>query len=290
MATVRGLWRTRTLLLLLLSIAAIMLGFIGEIPVPLRPGNTWTLIEVGGSRGLINGVMPTTDATAIEIVLRGAGPARCRTGSDVAHESVRASRARTVSVARAPRPVIRQALDAVSAIPITTRTPLVVYLVGYLLVVNVLWMYNDRYLLVLLPIVAALALGWSRVRAEVPRLAWLATAVFALVGVAGTRDGLRFNESVRDSWQALVDSGVRPADIDAGYTWTGWVLYAHPENLARELTVRDVPWITSKRQLPYILSKTRLDGYNIASEVAWTDDAPWPGPDRLLVLKRRAPD
>jgi hypothetical protein len=110
------------------------------------------------------------------------------------------------------------------------------------------------------------------------------------VAVVGTRDALRFNQSVRDSWQALVDSGVRPSDIDAGYAWTGWSLYAHPENLAKGLTVQDVPWITSKRWLTYVFSKSALDGYEVAREVTWTDDAPWPGPDRLLVLKRRAPN
>jgi hypothetical protein len=289
MATVGRLWRTRTLALLLLGIAAIMLGFIREIPVPLRPGSTWTLIEVGGSRGLINGALPMRDATSIELVLRGLGLLATALAA-MALVSRAGAAARTVSTGRAWRPLMRRAVDAVRTIPITTRTPLVVYLAGYLLLVNVLWMYNDRYVLVLVPIVAALALGWCGAGREVPRLAWLATAVFALVGVAGTRDALRFNESVRDSWQLLVDSGVRPADIDAGYAWTGWVLYAHPENLSKGLTVHDVPWVTSMRKLPYILSKTRLDGYNITREVAWTDDAPWPGPDRLLVLKRRTPN
>jgi hypothetical protein len=40
----------------------------------------------------------------------------------------------------------------------------------------------------------------------------------------------------------------------------------------------------------YILSKAPLDGYDVAREVAWTDDVPWPGPDRLFVLKRRVPN
>ena len=169
----------------------------------------------------------------------------------------------------------------------TPAHPLVIYLAGYLLLANVLWMYNDRYLIVLLPILVALALGRPH-GAEVPRAAWGATAVIAIVAVMGTRDALRFNQSVRDSWQSLVDSGVRPSEIDAGYAWTGWMLYAHPENLARGQTVQDVPWITSKRRLPYVLSKSPLEGYDVSREVAWSDYVPWPGPDRLFVLKRRA--
>ena len=289
MATVRGLWRNRALLASALAIGALMLAFAGEIPLPLRPGSTWTLTEVGGSRALVNGWLPAADVSAIGVALRLAG--------------VLAAALLLLSIpGRVPAPLpgltmarrfgalAGWARQLAPASNVTPRTPLVVYLAGYLLLANVLWMYNDRYLLVLLPVIAALALGRRVQRPGVPRLAWMVTAVFAIVAVAGTRDAIRFNEAVRDSWQALVDSGVQPSDIDAGYAWTGWVLYAHPENLARGLTVKDVPWITSKRRAPYVLSKSRLDGYDVTREVTWGDDAPWPGPDRLLVLKQRAPN
>jgi hypothetical protein len=285
MATVRRLWRRPALLVALLSLGAIMLGFTGEIPVPLRPSNTWSLVEVGGSRGLINGVLPQSEGT-IEIVLRGAGLLAFGLAlMSLTRPEGREPRARWT--AYTPGPVFRRMLDAVNTISMTPRVPLVIYLIAYLLVANVLWMYNDRYLIVLLPVVVALALGARQHGAEVPRLAWIAMAIFATVAVVGTRDALRFNQGLRDSWQALVDSGVRPSDIDAGYAWNGWWLYAHPENLGKGLTVQDVPWITSHRRPTYILSKSVLDGYDVAREVAWTDDAPWPGPDRLLVLKRR---
>jgi len=289
MATVRRLWRRPTLLVVTLALGAIMLGFTGEIPVPLRPGNTWTLVEVGGSRGLINGLLPRSDGTTIEIVLRAAGLlafglALMSLPWPESH-SLRARRTTQTS-----RPLFRRLLDVANTISMAPRLPLVIYLIAYLLLANVLWMYNDRYLIVLLPIVVALALGGRQHGAETPRLAWIAMAIFATVAVVGTRDALRFNQSVRDSWQALVDSGVRPSDIDAGYAWTGWWLYAHPAHLAKGLTVQDVPWITSKRQPTYVLSKSALAGYDVAREVAWTGDAPWPGPDRLLVLKRRMPN
>jgi hypothetical protein len=166
--------------------------------------------------------------------------------------------------------------------------PLVIYLIAYLVLANVLWMYNDRYLIVLLPVVVALALGGRQQGAEVPRLPWTAIAIFAAVAVIGTRDALRFNQSLRDNWQALVDSGVPPSEIDAGYVWNGWWLYAHPENLSGGQTVNDVPWITSQRRPTYILSTSVLTGYDVVREVTWAGDAPWPGPNRLLILKRQA--
>ena len=141
-----------------LSLGAIMLGFTGEIPVPLRPENTWTLVEVGGSRGLISGALPPSEGTTIEIVSRGAGLlAFALALMSLARPESHSPRARRTSYTS--RPVFRRLLDAVNTIPITQRMPLVIYLIAYLLLANVLWMYSDRYLIVLLPVVVALALG-----------------------------------------------------------------------------------------------------------------------------------
>jgi len=287
MATVRRLWRRQALFVVTVSLAAIMLLFAGEIPVPLRPGNTWTLAGVGGSRGLVNGQLPPSERATIEMMLRGAGLLAFGLAlMSLTWPEGQSARSRTVS---AWRPVFRRLLDAANTLSMAPRMPLVIYLIAYLLIANVLWLYNDRYLIVLLPVVVALALGGRQQSVEVPRLAWIAVAIFATVAVVGTRDALRFNQSLRDSWQALVDSGVRSSDIDAGYAWNGWWLYAHPENLAKGLTVQDVPWITTERRSTYILSTSALAGYDVVREVAWTDDAPWPGPDRLFVLKRQVP-
>ena len=287
MATVRRLWRRPALFVVTLSLAAIMLGVAGEIPVPLRAGNTWSLAEVGGSRGLINGLRPPSDWTTIEMVLRGVG--LFAFGLALMSLTWPECRSAPARPAAAWRPVVRRLRDAANTIAMTPRMPLVIYLIAYLLLANALWLYNDRYLIVLLPVVVGLALGGRQHGGEVPRLAWIAVAIFATVAVVGTRDALRFNQSLRDSWQALVDSGVRPSDIDAGYAWNGWWLYAHPENLSGGMTVNDVPWITSEEQRStYILSTSLLTGYDVVREVAWTDDLPWPGPDRLLILKRHA--
>ena len=288
MATVRGLWRTRFLFFVTIAVLALLVGFTGEVPSPLRAGGTWTLVEVGGSRGLINGSSPDSrGGMMLEIVLRASGLLALALAMLSLRTRDDASTNASGQVTPVSRRFAQRLLGGFKRIPITTRTPLVFYLLGYLVLANVLWMYNDRYLIVLVPLIVALALG-ARQRADpLPRLACVALTIFAVIAVAGTRDALRFNQSVRDSWQTLVNSGVRPSDIDAGYAWTGWVLYAHPQNLAKGMTVNDVPWVTSNRRALYILSKSPLEGYDVARVVNWHDDAPWPGPDQLLVLKRR---
>jgi 4-amino-4-deoxy-L-arabinose transferase-like glycosyltransferase len=288
MAVGRRIWRTRMFLVVVMCVAGILVAALGEIPVPLRSNNTWTLREVGGARELISGEWPLAEWPWTEFLLRSAGLLTLAlavlavlSGAESAGEH------RGPGDARGPALLARRALAALRHRVQSPRGPLLVYLAAYLVLANVLWFYNDRYLMVLLPLVVALALG-HRDLTLVPPLAWATLAFVTVVAVAGTRDAIRFNQAVRDTWQALVDDGVSPSDIDAGYAWTGWVLYAHPENLAAGLTVDDVPWITSRRRPLYILSKGPLDAYDIVREVTWTDDAPWPGPDRLYVLRQRA--
>ena len=143
MAAIRRSWRRPVFFGVMLGVGALMLALMGEIPVALRPGSTWTLIEVGGSRGLINGLLPESNTTTIEIVLRGAG----LLAFALALLSLR-GQGTSVPPARAESTAAslpHRVLDAVRRIPITPCAPLIVYLVAYLLVANVLWMYNDRY-------------------------------------------------------------------------------------------------------------------------------------------------
>ena len=51
MATVRRLWRRQALFVVTLSLAVVMLDSLARSRSRSRPGNTWTLAGVGGSRG-----------------------------------------------------------------------------------------------------------------------------------------------------------------------------------------------------------------------------------------------
>jgi hypothetical protein len=121
-----------------------------------------------------------------------------------------------------------------------------------------------------------------------PALAWSVATLFAAIALVGTRDTLRFNQALRDGTQALVDRGVPRSDIDAGYSWNGWMLYAHPENLAQGPGAhRDVPWVTTMRMTPYMLATSPMPDYLIERKMTW-DDRWWPSPDHLFVLRRQA--
>ena len=67
--------------------------------------------------------------------------------------------------------------------------------------------------------------GWRR------GVAWGGVTLLAFVSISGTWDVLRFNQAVAEAYQSLRARGVPAAEIDAGYSLTGWILYAHPENL-----------------------------------------------------------
>lgn len=260
-----NVWRKPLILATgLVLMGSLFLLVLGEIPQPLSTGDTWTLHEVGASRALVGGRLATHDPLWVSALLRTLGLLAATILCVVwltRHGPVRAW-----------SPV---------------RATLLAYVAVYLVLINLLWMYLDRYSLALMPPLIALTLGGAnRTAVGYPRLATVVLVIFAVVALLGTRGALRFNQAVADVWQSLIEAGVPASDIDAGYAWNGWMLYAHPTNLAPGLTpLRDVPWVTSDRKTEYVIAKAPLEGYAVERELAW-HDLPWPGPDRLFVLRQ----
>lgn len=288
--SVHGLWRRKRLLAgVAVTTGLLLLLALGSIPLPLRPDETWTLFELGSSRVLIGGEMPAVTAPAwLSVLCRAVGlfaltlflaswMGRRSPGRSI-WAFVTASLTKADVRRRASRPVADGCAKA----------SLLTYLAAYLVIVNLLWMYHDRYYLAFMPPLVALILGVRHPKVRTGRLLVpVALAVFGLIALVGTRDALRYNQAVHDAAQSLVDAGVPPSHIDAGYAWNGWTLYAHPANLGPGQTaLRDVPWVTTDRTSEYVISKTPdRDGYVVEREVSWRD-LPWPGPDRLFVLKQ----
>ena len=135
-----------------------MAGVAGEFPAPLRDRNTWTLREIGGARHLLSGDWPRQPLPWVDVALRGAG---------------------LLALALAVLAVARR--TAASWRTVTARTPVLVYLAAYIALINILWFYNDRYALVLLPLLVVVALTGDGGERRPPRLAWALTAVFAVI-------------------------------------------------------------------------------------------------------------
>jgi hypothetical protein len=153
------------------------------------------------------------------------------------------------------------------------------------LVIEVLWLYYDRYYLPLLPGLIALLIStikWSKVTQTVVVIGVL---LFAAIAGSGTIDNFRFNRAVAQARVWLLEQQVAPWQIDAGYVLNGWWLYAHPEHLppgARPES--DVQYVTMHAELPYSIATTPLPAYRVLRILTWP--TLWAVSNRIYVLQR----
>ena len=103
---------------------------------------------------------------------------------------------------------------------------------GYFLLMAVLWLFHDRYALVLLPSAIVLLLT----NKMFPRLAvsMVCLALFSIVSFVGVYDHLQYNAALWQAVNNLHQRGVADADLDGGYIINGWLHYAHPANAPRD--------------------------------------------------------
>ncbi len=168
------------------------------------------------------------------------------------------------------------------------RVELVILTLALLQVVciNVLWLYNDRYYVVLAPL---LAIVGARALDLDGRAKWIATAILAIwagIAISGTRDMLAFNDACAKAARELEASGIPPWDIDAGYSLNGWRLYAHPENLPPGADRRDdVPFVTSSRATHYSITNSPLPRSEVLRIVP-LERASWQASRAVYVVRR----
>jgi len=158
----------------------------------------------------------------------------------------------------------------------------------HLALINLLWLYNDRYYLVLAPALAILgarALDEDRLAKS---MAAACLVLWAGVAISGTRDMLAFNEACAAAAREVEATGVPAWEIDAGYPLNGWRLYAHSENLPPGSDRRyDVPFVTSDRPTQYAIMNRPLPGFDIVRVVP-LDRASWQTTHAVYVLRRQA--
>ncbi|HEY6197072.1 MAG TPA: glycosyltransferase family 39 protein [Candidatus Binatia bacterium] len=158
------------------------------------------------------------------------------------------------------------------------------WLVGLaFLEICVLWLFNDRYFLMVLPFVAAAVLsrgGFSR-----PYAALIVGVLFLTVSMIGVRDHLAYNQAL---WRAVAlsrERGVSEADIDGGYMVNGWLKYANPENERKNDKGLEVNYVNaSGLEIPYQLSNRPREGWMTIDAVPY---ARWLGRSGAIYILRR---
>jgi hypothetical protein len=84
----------------------------------------------------------------------------------------------------------------------------------------------DRHMLILFPTLVLLVAGSTLVERSPARLVFVpALSILALYAIAGTHDWHAVSRAAARASKALVESGIAPDHIDAGYAQTGWMAY-----------------------------------------------------------------
>jgi hypothetical protein len=256
----KRLWQT--LLASVLLAAACFVAF-RELPDPLPDWQTWSLQDIA-ARAMVDGPLePSTWSVRAAPAVRILGL--------LAMASI------LISLVRRRGALFER--EGAGALVLTLAAL-------HIAMIHVLWLYNDRYYVVLAPlwaILGASALG------DADRARWIAVpliAIWAAVAVTGTRDMLAYNDACARAASALEAEGVAPIDIDAGYAVNGWRLYAHPEHMPPGLDRRyDVPFVTSNRPTEYSVVNGMLPGGELLKVIP-LERATWQA-SRVLYLIRR---
>jgi 4-amino-4-deoxy-L-arabinose transferase-like glycosyltransferase len=229
---VLGVFRWRTVgraALLVAALSAIWVtGTYGGIGfwVPLKPGETWALAELGATASLVpeyRGILPFPPWAGW--ITTGIGLA-------------------LASVLLANFPFCR----------FTEREKCIVWVMaGQCALAAMLWLFYDRYSLVYLPLAIVLCL--ARQPSLRLRPAWAGVMLYGAVSMIGTRDHLAYNAAVWSAVAELQAQGVPAAELNGGYVVNGWLQYVRPEQAHRSPEGRiEIPWVNEQLELPYTVA------------------------------------
>jgi hypothetical protein len=151
-----------------------------------------------------------------------------------------------------------------------------------LLLLGVLWLFYDRYYLPLLPGVIALFVGRLHLSKRVTALILAGVLWWGTIAITGTIDMFRVSVAVAQTRAWLLRQGVARAQIDAGYVFNGWWLYAPALPYGRG-PEPDVPFITSMTPLPYKIANAPDPDYVVVHRIPWR--ALWAVSDPLYILE-----
>jgi hypothetical protein len=156
---------------------------------------------------------------------------------------------------------------------------------GQLLLLEVLWLFYDRYYLPLLPGSTAILAAFLQPTKRVTALILAGELLWGTIAITGTIDMFRFGVTVAEARTWLLQQGVAAENIDAGYVLNGWWLYAPALPTGRG-PEPDVPFVTTMRSLPYKIANAPEPGYAVVRRVAWP--TLWAATDALYILEQTA--
>jgi hypothetical protein len=230
-----------------LGVLVLIVRFSPEAFGPLHSGATWSWRELG----------------YVEVPNRPSYPPPGWLGCVLAGVAVGATAVLIASVRRAG-----------------TQTILVGQIVGQLLIVAVMWLFYDRFLLIVVPLMIAMIVG-GRVIAR-PRVTIGLLVPLAVISFVGVRDHLAYSGAHSEALGRLRGMGARVDEIDMGYSTAAWVQYAHPENAPRDGARRVlVPSFTTDDVPRYQLSHVAISGTRVLGTVAFRR---WLGPSGVIYL------
>ncbi len=157
-------------------------------------------------------------------------------------------------------------------------------LAGNLALILVLWLFYDRYGLVLIALAIPLYLaGGTRLRT---RVATVTLALYGALSLAGVHDHLALSRALWGGVAWLRERGARADEIDGGYVVNGWLHYAHPADAPHD--ARGVPFVpdltVSRGELRYQLALQQLPGWRVLARIPFER---WLGHrGAILVLER----
>jgi hypothetical protein len=153
-----------------------------------------------------------------------------------------------------------------------------------------LWLYNDRYYLVMVPAGCLLLAMAPFPRGATSIAATVATlAVMAWFTAAGVYDQQRGIDAVMAMRNSLIQEGVARNQIDAGYPFNGNDLYQDPEpgQVETFATEAGIPLITSMTVKPFTIASAPMPDAEIVQRSSWP--GVWGIGRRTLYLLKNAP-
>jgi Dolichyl-phosphate-mannose-protein mannosyltransferase len=235
------LWGT-VIALLILTMWSIL--FVGGIPDPLE--GMWQLNTLGRERHLLRGPpTPPFFPSWVTYFLF------------------------TLAVLSSAAIIVR-VIDVISAGIGNPLGLFVWYAAVHFALIMVLWFFgrwnSDRYSVVLLaPLIVLLANKHFR-----SKIALSFISILYAISMLVTWNENQTSRATAEALSWLRDKNISFAQIDAGYVFNGWNLYAHPENLSSgEGRESDIPLVTSLAKKPYVIAASPIAGYRVIREYSW---------------------